>query len=1216
MLLSFYQNLLGVRLDSLSASSSSSSSALPTPTENAHFLLRCNVPPLLSYLDDMFLIMPSMPIAATVLERLMSMMIQIGMIPNLSKTHVMYYRFDGAVVANEEMIVKIPCTRSLIEESSDDSSSSTDLLSLTSSSSVSSSSSSSSHSSSEPSSQSICDQELLPVYSLSEVMIPEVIYTQTDLYALGGVITLNSWSCEELFMKKAEETFRLLAMASQLHLQCFLLIARLCVTSRMLQLIELLPLNNDLLIDFDDVIGAFFKKVFNLTDHGLAPLIFMTFKCGGLGIVPLSIMQSCMRSRLSQVSKSIECIAEMNKLVDLFLQLIMSSPSSSSSSSFSASSVSADSSITEPEVMSPSEQWQRASEEMLEHMLSDTKNSNESQYNLLKALSKSKATSAWMRVTPTLSFEKMTDEEVIHSIHYRLGEPDETLEWAQSVPPHERKGGSSSSTSDTDSQESLTLCPLCGTRLAPYHYANCQINGPLRSARHNIIKRLLANQFVQLPSTTVKMEDYTQRSSALGITRVPDLTISIVDPDRKLVRFEKAVHVPVRTSASVVQFSLDLIVTDIHATSKAKQHRQNKFADAGEDKKNDTYSSHNGKAPIKVIPFAMSSIGEYSKQAESVLDLFKDISLHNKKDINIDGLVQHIALLLETTRREMERSYTEAIYRKAGGLFSEKPKSVGLPFRHDDDDPHSPESDLSSLSTKDVQTRLTERYMGKDYESTIDLEAASEIQTPSATDRALFRSTSMPHRRAVDSLTSTIADQLEHSTPSADRTDELFRSALATPLAHSSSNAKSSTSRDDTWVVTRSTPHTTPSNHQSHSQSASSSVVDQSSAVTTPFSTLSLLSSVLPPSKDKKQQKSKRHISHSSSSVAPQSSSSSQLSSTSSEDQKKVTSPRSNPTLSPNAPEVILNSVGSIQTPPRVQQQEAASSGSSIKQPQDRSKLYANDAVKATSREVTPLIQRRLEVNRMLRENGFEEIDFGDDESEEESDDSSDEEEEESSEEEEDEEEEEIVNAEQSDVSAGAIQKNESDHQDHTGSSAIVDDEKDEQVPPTHSDASASQPQHHHILGLDSDEDDDDDLDLPSNDQDPVTQMEMQGILRNHYKVDRTEADEELEYEEDESDRLTPLITDCYYERTDPEIITHGRPVSSYPTPVNTATVVITSQPNLRAIPPDPRLVPQTQAAETTTTESDPSLKRTTSSQDSSDLSPIPFPQTQYPDQQ
>lgn len=289
----------------------------------------------------------------------------------------------------------------------------------------------------------------------------------------------------------------------------------------------------------------------------------------------------------------------------------------------------------------------------------------------------------------------MTDDEMIHSVHYRLGEPDETLEWAGKVPEAKRK--------KPDNQ----LCPLCGTKMNQYHYENCQVNGPIRSARHNIIKRLLGNFFTKIPFTKIIMEDYTQKDSAAGIARIPDLTISIRDPVRKITYLERMSPFNLRANRSLIHFSADLIVSNIFATSNAHFHKQGKYAEAGEHSKVEAYKYHNKHAPVKVLPFAISSVCEFAPQALSILDFIQEMGRRNNRKMDVTSIIQHISLLLETTRREMERSYLAALQRKT-------PNFLGWVITKD-----AKQKQPVSVQMRAVDINWEERYLGQDYLSSL-----------------------------------------------------------------------------------------------------------------------------------------------------------------------------------------------------------------------------------------------------------------------------------------------------------------------------------------------------------------------------------------------------------------------------------------------------------------------------------------------------------------
>jgi hypothetical protein len=55
-------------------------------------------------------------------------------------------------------------------------------------------------------------------------------------------------------------------------------------------------------------------------------------------------------------------------------------------------------------------------------------------------------------------------------------------------------------------QNTNASCPLCGNRWEEYHPTNCQCNGPMRTTRHTLGKRVIVDQFRSIPRLFVEYE--------------------------------------------------------------------------------------------------------------------------------------------------------------------------------------------------------------------------------------------------------------------------------------------------------------------------------------------------------------------------------------------------------------------------------------------------------------------------------------------------------------------------------------------------------------------------------------------------------------------------------------------------------------------------------------------------------------------------------------
>ena len=675
---------------------SSNSSSVSGPITSSHFLHRCAVPPVLSYLDDIFLISPSVEHAQLCTTAILDDLRSVGMQPNLNKT----------------------CR-----------------LSINTSLPMSTSSSSS-----------------------------EIVQQTQALKVLGSVVTLEENERIAFFIRKACNALNIMLSATQLRKQSFLLIARLCIASKLVHLLRTLPLPMMLLNDFDNVTEQLIINTFALPQSAMRELIFFPQQKGGLGLTALHKIQLIAALPLQAELLKLPHIAEMTRLLngiagdvmnrgvsitsdtsnsrvsvqvnndsDLNAHASSSINDSSSNSRFLSLSMSSSSSenitsrsirnlnnrlfwhegIDEPNdgkagfsslfyyfepfttlaalldkkkktVFVQHDLWVKQVEGEYQALLQQKKLTNTHQYITLLATSKDSSCSRWLRTIPFANYQKLNDEEFLHSIHYRLGVPDAMKEFVkqQDSTVFRGKKWSERGSLSSSTGERVLNCPLCGCRMGDHHYANCQTTGPIRTARHNLIKRLLASTLMQIPATTVTVEDYfagqgykiedeeveeyeSQLVQQKRITQtIPDITIFVTDTKRNSTQLERTLLDKHRDSPSVIKFSLDLTIVDIHATSNEKAHMGGSIAQSAEDRKRKHYENYNQEHSVKCLPFGISSVGEFGPAARSILDFVNDMAKRHYVFINTNTLEEQIALLLETSRFEMEKSYRQELIRR------------------------------------------------------------------------------------------------------------------------------------------------------------------------------------------------------------------------------------------------------------------------------------------------------------------------------------------------------------------------------------------------------------------------------------------------------------------------------------------------------------------------------------------------------------------------
>ena len=606
-----------------------------------HFLYSCQVPTVMSYLDDIFLLSPNQETAQRTLQWLLQKLVSIGMKPNLAKTHLLVHTNEGIIDTERSIQVKVDSSES-----------------------------------------------------------PVIISASPSLKVLGSLVTLDDSIRQQFFIEKAMDVLTILFGAIQLHLQNFMLVTRLCISSKLVHLLRTLPVPNSILSDFDEVVKQVIIRVFNLSRTSMMELIFLPQQRGGLGLTALSSIQ--LISSLALYSEMIKLPHMHNMAFEYFQANPPSlSPQSSSGELFFHKGIDEETTgkcgflslchLFEPltslehllnigyddnndqnNTFIQHDLWMKQTERLYEDLLKDKKISSPDQYVTLLATSKDSSCSAWLRTVPFANYQKMNDCEFMHSIRYRLGTPDQLRSLVDALPSHlfknNRKHAHSEEEQNNVPGNNHLLCPLCGCIFGRYHYANCQMNGPIRTARHNLIKHLIANAIAQLPTVSVVVEEYNKDQPLNNTRKVPDITVTINDPTRHPTELEQTLLKSKHSNSHPNSFSIDVVIKDIHSCSNETEHRKGCFAEIGESEKRRSYKSYNEKTPISCLPFGLSSVGELGKTAKAIIRFINEMAARSSVYINTETLIEQISLLIETSRYDMEQNYHEEVQRKANTL--------------------------------------------------------------------------------------------------------------------------------------------------------------------------------------------------------------------------------------------------------------------------------------------------------------------------------------------------------------------------------------------------------------------------------------------------------------------------------------------------------------------------------------------------------------------
>ena len=167
----------------------------------------------MAYLDDVFVIAPNMEIAQNRLHRLYNSLLKYRMEVNINKSRFFHLMPEGEIGTDEVLFVQGNTPQQQQQQQQQDIERSE------------------SASSSDPQ--------------------PYAIECCSHLKVLGSLITLDQRERDEFFQIAAQKAIKIMCAASQLHLQQFLMISRLCVVSRLVHLVRTLPVSAPILKAFD-----------------------------------------------------------------------------------------------------------------------------------------------------------------------------------------------------------------------------------------------------------------------------------------------------------------------------------------------------------------------------------------------------------------------------------------------------------------------------------------------------------------------------------------------------------------------------------------------------------------------------------------------------------------------------------------------------------------------------------------------------------------------------------------------------------------------------------------------------------------------------------------------------------------------------------------------------------------------------------------------------
>jgi hypothetical protein len=219
----------------------------------------------------------------------------------------------------------------------------------------------------------------------------------------------------------------------------------------------------------------------------------------------------------------------------------------------------------------------------------------------------------------------------------------------------------------------------------------CQFTQALRTSRHHQIKFLLAAFLQSVPGTIIKIEDWeaiknhqlegeTENPKAKpAALLVPDITVSIYDPLKCETQEEKEL-LGKRKNSSLIEFKIDVVVREVFAISHRKDNIEYGTANAAERDKKRKYAEYEKANKCVVIPFGLSSSGEFGKNAMKLIQMICKISKSKNKPILSSHFIERISLTLETMRFFMMNEYENHLCRLSSQLPSQRKGNWNLPL--------------------------------------------------------------------------------------------------------------------------------------------------------------------------------------------------------------------------------------------------------------------------------------------------------------------------------------------------------------------------------------------------------------------------------------------------------------------------------------------------------------------------------------------------------
>jgi hypothetical protein len=242
----------------------------------------------------------------------------------------------------------------------------------------------------------------------------------------------------------------------------------------------------------------------------------------------------------------------------------------------------------------------------------------------------------WMELQPIYTFQTLRDWQVCSSLHYRLL----ILPFPTTPPPIEK-------------------CPLCDEHFTPFHFECCPAILFLRIKRHQALVLVLSHFISSIPDSKVILNDCAMAKYSPEVEKyketMREISVSISDYHHPSSPKEIELLGPSRTSHTLSFYIEMFVENSLPFVSKEKLIDSGAAVLAQERMRKEWKDDH------LVIPFGISASGEFGPKASKCINFLCEISRKKKAPLLFTPLVQHLSLIIETSRSIMLNHYLQGV---------------------------------------------------------------------------------------------------------------------------------------------------------------------------------------------------------------------------------------------------------------------------------------------------------------------------------------------------------------------------------------------------------------------------------------------------------------------------------------------------------------------------------------------------------------------------